>query len=124
MTTMAATDPPLATTTNGPPFPNPPTDDTCDHEPHDNTDDDDTLYRMRMASSSRITGRAIAPFLTRHIPAAYAPTGAAPGATVKDPSTKFCYRHRPDLKCRRTADEPSMDNLQRVSQMCVEEYSF
>jgi F-box/WD-40 domain protein MET30 len=54
--------------------------------------------------------------LAKHIPTAYAPTGSKPvDSSLKDPSTKFCYRHRPDLKCRRTADEPSMDNLQRVS---------
>lgn len=85
----------------------------------DETDDEhyDEDTKRRMASSSKIAGRAIAPFLARHIPNAYAPTGSKPGvdSSKKDPSTKFCYRHRPDLKCRRTADEPSMDNLQRVS---------
>ena len=30
------------------------------------------------------------------------------------PNTKYCYRHRPDLKCRRQADEPSMEQLQQV----------
>lgn len=115
--------PPLTTssTNNGTPFPSPPTHDSCNdtYEKH-HDDDDDTLTRMRMASSNKIAGRAIAPFLARHIPAAYAPTGAAREGvanSAKDPSTKFCYRHRPDLKCRRTADEPSMDNLQRVSLM-------
>lgn len=117
--THSSTPPPSTSTNNGTPFPSPPTHDSCNdtYETHDH--DDDTLSRMRMASSSKIAGRAIAPFLARHIPAAYAPTGAAregEGADrAKDPSTKFCYRHRPDLKCRRTADEPSMDHLQRVS---------
>lgn len=116
----SSTPPPSTSTNNGTPFPSPPTHDSCNdtYETHSH-DDDDTLSRMRMASSSKIAGRAIAPFLARHIPAAYAPTGAAregEGADrAKDPSTKFCYRHRPDLKCRRTADEPSMDHLQRVS---------
>lgn len=116
--------PPLTTssTNNGTPFPSPPTHDSCNdtYEKHQDDDDDNTLTRMRMASSNKIAGRAIAPFLARHIPAAYAPTGAAREGvanSAKDPSTKFCYRHRPDLKCRRTADEPSMDNLQRVSLM-------
>lgn len=121
ITTMAPTapvsPPPTASTNNGTPFPSPPTHDSCNdnYEKHDH-DDDDTLRHMRLASSNKIAGRAIAPFLARHIPTAYAPTGAREGVqSAKDPSTKFCYRHRPDLKCRRTADEPSMDNLQRVS---------
>ncbi|OBT68259.1 hypothetical protein VE03_02335 [Pseudogymnoascus sp. 23342-1-I1] len=117
-TPHASTPPPSTSTNNGTPFPSPPTHDSCDdtYEKHDHHDDDSTLSRMRMASSNKIAGRAIAPFLARHIPAAYAPTGATRenGAdSRKDPSTKFCYRHRPDLKCRRTADEPSMDHLQR-----------
>ena len=117
MATAPASPPPSTSTNNGTPFPSPPTHDSCDdtYEKHD--DNDDTLSRMRMASSNKIAGRAIAPFLARHIPAAYAPTGTAREGVEreKDPSTKFCYRHRPDLKCRRTADEPSMDHLQRVS---------
>jgi hypothetical protein len=69
----------------------------------------------RIASTSKVADKAIAPFLARHIPAAYAPTGSKPEqSSLSDPSTKFCYRHRPDVKCRRTADEPSMDHLQRV----------
>ncbi|OBT71963.1 hypothetical protein VF21_09140 [Pseudogymnoascus sp. 05NY08] len=115
MATAPASPPPSTSTNNGTPFPSPPTHDSCDdsYEKHD--DNDDTLTRMRMASSNKLAGRAIAPFLARHIPAAYAPTGTAQEGVVreKDPSTKFCYRHRPDLKCRRTADEPSMDHLQR-----------
>ncbi|KFY75431.1 hypothetical protein V499_04598 [Pseudogymnoascus sp. VKM F-103] len=117
MATAPASPPPSTSTNNGTPFPSPPTHDSCNdsYEKHSHDDDDDTLTRMRMASSNKIAGRAIAPFLARHIPAAYAPTGTAREGVEreKDPSTKFCYRHRPDLKCRRTADEPSMDHLQR-----------
>ena len=69
----------------------------------------------RIATTSRATGQAITPFLVKNIPALYAPTGSKPiESSLRDRSTKFCYRHRPDLKCRRTANEPSMDNLQRV----------
>jgi len=87
-----------------------PSNESC----NDGHDDDEIITRI--ASTSRTAGEAIAPFLAKHIPTAYAPTGSKPvDSSLKDPSTKFCYRHRPDLKCRRTADEPSMDNLQRVS---------
>lgn len=89
-----------------------PSNESC-NEGH-NDHDEKTITRI--ASTSRTAGEAIAPFLAKHIPTAYAPTGSKPvDSSLKDPSTKFCYRHRPDLKCRRTADEPSMDNLQRVS---------
>lgn len=58
----------------------------------------------------------VAPFLARHAPEQYAPLGSRP-FQLSEPShanSKYCYRHRPDLKCRRQADEPSMEHLQRV----------
>ncbi|KAE8354922.1 putative E3 ubiquitin ligase complex SCF subunit sconB [Aspergillus coremiiformis] len=58
----------------------------------------------------------ITPFLVEHIPKQYAPLGSQKPDQLKDlssPNSKFCYRHRPDLKCRRQADEPSMDKLQK-----------
>jgi F-box/WD-40 domain protein MET30 len=91
----------------------PPSKDNCDskHEGHDPT--------ITISSTSRIAGQTVAPFLAKHIPEQYAPLGTKVGPTssqakAKDPNTKYCYRHRPDSKCRRTADEPSMENLQRV----------
>lgn len=69
-----------------------------------------------IASTKRFAGKTVAPFLARHIPEQYAPLGVTPQPPTsrKDPNTKYCYRHRPDSKCRRTADEPTMENLQRV----------
>lgn len=58
----------------------------------------------------------VAPFLARHNPEQYAPLGSYP-FDISEPvraNSKYCYRHRPDIKCRRQADEPSMDHLQRV----------
>lgn len=55
-------------------------------------------------------------FMAKHIPAQYAPQGKTPDGlnpAAMDSNTKFCYRHRPDMLCRRQADEPSMDKLQR-----------
>lgn len=68
------------------------------------------------SASSRTAGQTVAPFLAKHIPLQYAPLGTVlpPAASRRDPNTKYCYRHRPDSKCRRTADEPTMENLQRV----------
>jgi F-box and WD-40 domain protein MET30 len=67
---------------------------------------------IAISANTKQASQAIAPFLTKHIPEQYGPPGQSD--SVKDPSTKYCYRHRPDLKCRRQADEPSMDQLQRV----------
>ncbi|KAF1931558.1 WD40 repeat-like protein [Didymella exigua CBS 183.55] len=65
------------------------------------------------ASKSKKMQQMITPYLAEHIPHQYNPTGGAnssPGDASTD--TKFCYRHRPDLLCRRQADEPSMEQLQ------------
>lgn len=75
----------------------------------------DDHENIALSASSKHAGQAIAPFLARHIPDQYAPDGgvdAQGNAKQKDPNTKYCYRHRPDLKCRRQANEPSMDQLQ------------
>lgn len=68
---------------------------------------------------TKLTGQAIAPFLARHIPAQYAPLGGSQtskdSAVNENLNTRYCYRHRPDLKCRRQVNEPSMDQLQHVS---------
>jgi F-box and WD-40 domain protein MET30 len=72
---------------------------------------------ITIASAAKFSGQAITPFLAEHIPDQYAPLGnalAVANNNKTDANTKYCYRHRPDLKCRRQADEPSMDQLQRV----------
>lgn len=72
---------------------------------------------LSISANSRLVEQTVAPFLARHIPDQYAPLGAlsaSPKPSSANPNTKYCYRHRPDLKCRRQADEPSMDQLQHV----------
>ncbi|OWP01011.1 hypothetical protein B2J93_307 [Marssonina coronariae] len=70
---------------------------------------------ISLSSTDKVAGMTVAPFLAKHIPEQYAPMGlgAASKTSLKDSNTKYCYRHRPDSKCRRTADEPTMENLQR-----------
>lgn len=85
-----------------------PSKDNCDLSHHGA---DET---MMISSTSKLAGQPVAPFLAKHIPESYAPLGTQLQPTRKDPNTKYCYRHRPDSKCRRTADEPTMENLQRV----------
>ncbi|KAL4777326.1 putative E3 ubiquitin ligase complex SCF subunit sconB [Aspergillus nidulans var. acristatus] len=64
---------------------------------------------------AKFASQNVAPFLARHIPEQYAPLGAQSilPAELSSANSKYCYRHRPDQKCRRQADEPSMDKLQR-----------
>lgn len=84
------------------------------------------------ASTTHAEHHTVMPFLTEHIPNSYNAAGSAPQAWVPpaaelqdhphmshlDPhtaareNTKFCYRHSPDMKCRRQANEPSMQDLQ------------
>lgn len=72
---------------------------------------------ITLASTAKFADLTVAPFLTRHVPNQYAPLGGLSGTQSvppKDSNSKYCYRHRPDLLCRRQADEPSMEQLQRV----------
>ena len=70
------------------------------------------------ASAARLAPQTVAPFLAKHVPAQYAPLGGRDRDlnTVDQPpdtNSKYCYRHRPDMLCRRQADEPSMEALQK-----------
>ena len=80
---------------------------------------------IAIPASSMHAENAVMPFLAEHIPMQYNAVGSAPQAWIPQPnveqdeegrqdrtSTLFCYRHRPDLKCRRQANEPSMKELQ------------
>lgn len=84
---------------------------------------EDNTRLKKMASE--LVVKTVSPFLKEHIPGLYAPIGKgnikadstspATWARTKDPNTKFCYRHRPDSKCRRAADESKMGFIQSVS---------
>jgi hypothetical protein len=67
------------------------------------------------------SGKKVTPFLTEHIPQTYNPMSTQPSPFMGTPmdstpesNTKYCNRHRPDRKCRRQADGPSMEQLQTV----------
>lgn len=69
------------------------------------------------STNLRMAGDAIAPFLSKHIPEQYAPVGVQVEQSqlpTGNANTRYCYRHRHDLKCRRQADEQSMKRLQKV----------
>lgn len=69
-----------------------------------------------MGTPTALANENVAPFLAKHIPEQYGLISSRAGESTESGQTnsKYCYRHRPDLKCRRQADEPSMDKLQRV----------
>ncbi|KAK0279193.1 hypothetical protein LTR35_008928 [Friedmanniomyces endolithicus] len=76
-------------------------------------------HSISIPATSKHAEQTVAPFLTKHIPMQYNPQGGPPRGPQlhqsdepDQTSTKFCYRHRPDVKCRRQANEPSMDQLQ------------
>ena len=77
-------------------------------------------HKIAISSTSKQAGQTVAPFLAKHIPEQYNPF-SRPADSLRSPTlgpsstnTKYCYRHRPDLKCRRQANEPSMEQLQNV----------
>ncbi|KAH8902506.1 WD40 repeat-like protein [Coniochaeta sp. PMI_546] len=66
--------------------------------------------------SSSLISQTVTPFLREHIPSNYAPISKFDNdetSMSKDPNSKFCYRHRPDSKCRKAADESKMGMIQR-----------
>ncbi|KAK5989867.1 putative E3 ubiquitin ligase complex SCF subunit scon-2 [Cladobotryum mycophilum] len=98
--------------------PQPPSKDNCDRRRPTEEEPPRGLIKM----PSDLVGKTLSPFLKEHIPDLYAPIGKNNNkdtgmsnalTTTKDPNTKYCYRHRPDSKCRRAADETKMGIIQR-----------
>jgi F-box/WD-40 domain protein MET30 len=82
----------------------------CREEDHDHDEEGDEIA---IASD----GKSVTSFLSKHIPQTYNPLAdrpTSPMASAPSADTKFCNRHRPDRKCRRQADEVSMEELQKV----------
>ncbi|RAH72579.1 F-box/WD repeat-containing protein [Aspergillus aculeatinus CBS 121060] len=81
--------------------------DTHQHEPHSPPD--------LKATSATLGDQSLAPFLARHVPEQYGALGPQNKGLMElsGADSRYCYRHRPDRKCRRQADEPTMDKLQR-----------
>lgn len=81
---------------------------------------DEREQMSSIPASSRDGEETVMPFLTQHNPMQYnvGVLGAQPLHDQDLPAqersnTAYCYRHRPDLKCRRQANEPSMALLQK-----------
>lgn len=90
----------------------------CDRRrPEEEHEDKSRLSNM----PSSLVGQAVTPFLKEHVPNLYAPVSKIESSThAQQPSTqrnfnsKYCYRHRPDSKCRKAADENKMAMIQSV----------
>jgi F-box/WD-40 domain protein MET30 len=63
-------------------------------------------------NASKKLEKMIAPYLAEHIPKQYNPFGGNQQDVPANANTKYCYRHRPDMLCRKQADEPTMEQLQ------------
>lgn len=65
--------------------------------------------------SSTLIGKTVTPFLREHIPSLYAPIGKPQNeetSRIQNPNSRYCYRHSPDSKCRKAADEAKMVMIQ------------
>ncbi|KIW04743.1 hypothetical protein, variant [Verruconis gallopava] len=81
-----------------------------------NAHDCEQQEEIAISSTDKTAGKTISPFLAKHIPNTYNPMNHQQGQAMNEPgsasNTKYCNRHRPDRKCRRQADGPSMEQLQ------------
>jgi hypothetical protein len=80
--------------------------------------DRSTLDSIALSTTSQSAAQNVAPYLAKHIPSKYTPTGATPSiASTMEKKPIYCNRHRPDTKCWRQANEPTMEELQNVSSL-------
>lgn len=84
---------------------------------HNHSIDSEQDEPLNRKSASKKLEKMIAPYLAQHIPQQYNPLGSADVDARSNANTKFCYRHRPDMLCRRQADEPTMEMLQEVGSL-------
>lgn len=82
---------------------------TASHESKANGTTSETLAELAKQN--------VAPFLTKYHPRQYAPLSSEDGtpSIPRAVNAGYCYRHQPDSKCNRQADEQSMRQLQQVS---------
>ncbi|KAI1434401.1 quinon protein alcohol dehydrogenase-like superfamily [Xylaria sp. CBS 124048] len=113
VSSVARLQPPLATLTQAEDSSAKPSRDNCDRRRPGENDTSRLPNISRQSMSQSVT-----PFLREHIPTFYAPVSKLDlphmaNLKNKDPNSKYCYRHRPDSKCRRAADESKMALIQR-----------
>jgi F-box/WD-40 domain protein MET30 len=58
--------------------------------------------------------QTVSPYLVKHVPHKYNPEASVrPITTTLEHRPTYCNRHRPDTKCWRQANEPTMEELQK-----------
>ena len=78
----------------------------------------DKLRLVNMSHS--LVGQTVTPFLKEHVPSLYAPVSKIDSShshelfRKNNYNSKYCYRHSPDSKCRKAADENKMAMIQTV----------
>ncbi|KAJ4391281.1 hypothetical protein N0V93_004898 [Gnomoniopsis smithogilvyi] len=91
----------------------------CDRRRPEEMDERSRLTNM----PSNLANQAVTPYLKEHVPTLYAPVSKLDTSHAHNHdhdhesfsqnfNSKYCYRHRPDLKCRKTADEDKMAMIQ------------
>ena len=77
-------------------------------------EDEHEVEAIAILADSRAAGENVAPYLQKYVPRTYNPVGGqiSKSSMTSKANTKYCNRHRPDIKCRRQADEPTMEQLQ------------
>ncbi|KUI55531.1 putative E3 ubiquitin ligase complex SCF subunit scon-2 [Cytospora mali] len=87
----------------------------CDRRrPEEEQEDKSRLVNM----SPTLVGQTVTPFLKEHVPSLYAPVSKIESThshqlfRQNDYNSKYCYRHSPDSKCRKAADENKMAMIQ------------
>lgn len=83
-----------------------------DQEPQDGGSVDERSKALVATTPKNLAEKNVAPFLAKHIRDQHAPMNNLEPANR---NTRYCYRHRPDMKCRRRADDITMGQMQQVS---------
>ncbi|CAI7566353.1 E3 ubiquitin ligase complex SCF subunit sconB [Penicillium manginii] len=96
-----------ATTEVGTPVTNAEANRTTPHDTKETTTTSETLTQLAKQN--------VAPFLAKYHPRQYAPFRSEDGtpSIPRAVNAGYCYRHQPDSKCSRQADEKSMRQLQQ-----------
>jgi len=89
----------------------------CDRRRPEDQSDGTRLANMNVPSN--LVGQAVTPYLKEHVPNLYSPVSKIEASHTrtsftKNFNSKYCYRHRPDSKCRKSADEDKMAMIQSV----------
>lgn len=106
-----------ATIEAGTPVTNAEANRTTPHDTNETTKETATTSE----TLAQLAKKNVAPFLTKYHPRQYAPLRSEDGtpAIPRAVNAGYCYRHQPDSKCSRQADEVSMRQLQQVCSLVV-----